>query len=271
MNELALFAGAGGGILTGQILGWRTVCAVESHRYAASVLARRQNEGHLEPFPIWDDVCTFDGKPWKGIVDVVSGGFPCQDISLAGSGDGIEGAKSGLWVEMARIVGEVRPKYVFVENSPALATRGLGRVLGDLALLGYDAEWGVMGAHHSGAPHKRNRIWILGADTSVTRLGRHNSVSGEKEKHKPRHLGKKIPDFSSIRDKAKKEPAQSEEGNVAMRSWWDTEPELGRVANGVARRMDRLRTIGNGQVPIVAATIFKTLLKRITSRNRGSK
>ena len=86
VNELALFAGAGGGILGGKLLGWRTVCAVEWEPYPASVLCARQNDGFLPPFPIWDDVQTFDGKPWRGIVDVVSGGFPCQDISVAGGG-----------------------------------------------------------------------------------------------------------------------------------------------------------------------------------------
>ena len=263
MNELALFSGAGGGVLAGKLLGWRTVCAVESHRYAASVLARRQNEGHLEPFPIWDDVCTFDGKPWRGIVDVVSGGFPCQDISVAGSGDGIEGSKSSLWLEMARIIGEVRPQYVFVENSPALVTRGLGKVLGDLASLGYDAEWGVMGAHHSGAPHKRNRIWILGANTSSEGLERQWEISGEKKKHQLRDLGKKISNPNSIRSEAQKETVQPRGKSALSRSWWESEPQLGRVANGVARRMDRLKAIGNGQVPVVAATIFKTLIRRL--------
>jgi DNA (cytosine-5)-methyltransferase 1 len=86
MNELALFAGAGGGILGGHLLGWRTVCAVEWEQYPASVLCARQNDGLLPPFPIWDDVCTFDGNPWRGIVQVISGGFPCQDISAAGGG-----------------------------------------------------------------------------------------------------------------------------------------------------------------------------------------
>ena len=132
MNELALFAGAGGGILGGKFLGWRTVCAVEWEPYPASVLCARQNDGFLPPFPIWDDICTFDGRPWKGIVDVISGGFPCQDISVAGKGDGLDGARSGMWREMARVVGEVRPRYVFVENSPMLTFRGGTRVIGDL-------------------------------------------------------------------------------------------------------------------------------------------
>ncbi len=160
LRELALFAGAGGGILGGHLLGWRTICAVEHDPYAASVLCARQNDGLLPPFPIWDDVRTFDGRPWRGLVDVVSGGFPCQDISAAGKGAGIGGERSGLWLEMARIIGEVRPRYVFVENSPVLTSRGLGIVLGDLAALGFDARWGVLGAADVGAPHLRERIWI---------------------------------------------------------------------------------------------------------------
>ncbi|EMB9912255.1 TPA: DNA cytosine methyltransferase [Pseudomonas aeruginosa] len=161
MNELSLFAGAGGGILGGHLLGWRTVCAVEFEPYAASVLVARQNDGILPPFPIWDDVRTFDGRPWRGLVDVVSGGFPCQDISAAGNGAGIYGERSGLWREMARIVGEVRPRFVFVENSPLLVRRGLAVVLGDLTELGYDSGWCVMGAADVGAPHQRDRIWIV--------------------------------------------------------------------------------------------------------------
>jgi len=161
LRELALFAGAGGGILGGKLLGWRTVCAVEWEPYPASVLVARQNEGHLPPFPIWDDVQTFDGRSWRGRVDVISGGFPCQDISAAGKGAGINGERSGMWSHMARIVGEVRPQYVFVENSPLLVGRGLARVLGDLAQMGYDARWCVLGAHDIGFDHQRNRIWIL--------------------------------------------------------------------------------------------------------------
>ena len=161
MNELALFAGAGGGILGGHLLGWRTICAVEWEAYPASVLCARQNDGLLESFPIWDDVQTFDGKPWRGIVDVVSGGFPCQDISAAGKGAGIEGERSGMWKEMARVICEVRPKYVFVENSPMLVHRGLGVVLGQLAQMGFDASWGVLGASDIRAKHHRKRIWIV--------------------------------------------------------------------------------------------------------------
>ena len=161
MNELALFAGAGGGLLAAKQLGHTIVCAVEKDEYAREVLLRRQRDGWLDKFPIWDDVTTFDGRPWRGKVDVISGGFPCQDISSAGKGAGLAGARSGLWSEMARIIGEVRPRYVIVENSPLLRTRGLWQVLKDLAKMGYDARWGVVGADDAGAPHRRKRCWIV--------------------------------------------------------------------------------------------------------------
>lgn len=188
MHELALFAGAGGGILGGKLLGWRTVCAVELASFCARRLAQRQNEGHIPPFPIWDDVRTFDGRPWHGIVDVVSGGFPCQDISSAGKGAGIDGSRSGLWSEMARIIGEVGPEWVLVENSPLLTSRGLGTVLRDLAEMGFNAEWGVLGAIDAGAPHKRERIWIVAHNSSnrrgAGRTGRSDS-SRKREREFP--------------------------------------------------------------------------------------
>jgi DNA (cytosine-5)-methyltransferase 1 len=161
LRELVLFAGAGGGILGAKLAGHRIVCAVEIDAHARSVLIARQNDGTLDPFPIWDDVREFDGTEWRGLVDVVSGGFPCQDISCAGKRAGIEGEQSGLWREMARVVRDVRPRFVLVENSAILTVRGLGIVLGDLASLGFDARWGVLSAAGVGAPHLRERIWIL--------------------------------------------------------------------------------------------------------------
>lgn len=161
MNELALFAGAGGGILGSHLLGWNTVCAVEHDAYASQVLAQRQNDGILKPFPVWSDITTFDGKPWKGIVDVISGGFPCQDISVAGKGAGLDGERSGLWKEFKRIICEVQPEFAFIENSPMLITRGLDRILCDLAQMGFDAQWGIISCADIGGVHKRERTWIV--------------------------------------------------------------------------------------------------------------
>lgn len=184
MNELHLFAGAGGGILAGQLLGHTTVCAVEYESYAQACLVARQNDKTFPPFPIWDDVRTFDGRPWRGCVDVVAGGFPCQDISAAGKGAGIAGERSGLWGEMARIVGEVRPRFVFVENSPMLTTRGLGRVLGDLSEMGFDAEWCVLGADDLGAPHIRKRIWLLAKQRGLLPHPEHERTGWREQQQK---------------------------------------------------------------------------------------
>jgi DNA (cytosine-5)-methyltransferase 1 len=239
MNELALFSGAGGGILGGHLLWWRTVAAVEIEDYPRRVLLQRQADGLLPRFPIWDDICTFDGRPWRGKIDVITGGFPCQDISAAGKGAGIEGEKSGLWSEMARIVGEVLPRYVFVENSPMLTLRGLDRVLGDLSTLGYNARWGVVGGVHTGAPHKRERIWIVAHDSNLLQY-----AGGDPQQEiQLRTITSTV--------------------TTSERCWWKAVPEVGRVAHGVANRMDRARAIGNGQIPGVAATAWKILTEQL--------
>jgi DNA (cytosine-5)-methyltransferase 1 len=295
LRELALFAGAGGGILGGKLLGWRTVCAVEWDAYAASVLCARQNDGIIAPFPIWNDVQTFDGTQWRGRIDVVSGGFPCQDISSAGKGAGIDGARSGMWFHMARVIGEVRPQYAFVENSPMLTSRGLGRVLGDLAAMGYDARWGVLGAVHAGAPHRRDRIWIVATDAK--RIALRKQTGGDVEHIKPERevawsngttqyvadamsSGERrdqrqgqdegdalahanLPHGEGMRCTERSEPQLAEPNTPS--AWWrhdpadQAEPNVGRVAHGVAARVDRLRCIGNGQVPAVAALAWRTL------------
>jgi DNA (cytosine-5)-methyltransferase 1 len=294
MNELALFAGAGGGILGGKLLNWRTICAVEINPYAASVLIQRQNDRLLSCFPIWDDIKTFNGARWRGFVDVVSGGFPCQDISSAGKGVGIDGERSGLWSEMARIVSEIRPPFVFVENSPMLIQRGLTRVLSDLAKMGYDARWGVIGANNLGAPHVRERIWILAytnsnsVSTKEPRIARQEStlLSEEGKRDGPTGFssrtsvsigGCSLQGHEKANEMANSNSSQLDRERLSLgiqkrysnivcaSTWWNTdkfdgsEPGLGRVANGMAYQMDRLKAIGNGQVPIVAATAFKIL------------
>lgn len=264
MNELALFAGAGGGILGGKLLGWRTLCAVEYDQYAASVLIQRQNDGTLAPFPVWDDVRTFDGKPWRGRIDVVSGGFPCQDISCAGRGGGIEGVRSGLWVEMARIIREVRPRYVFVENSPMLTSRGLGVVLGDLAEMGFNAEWGVIGAAAVGASHRRLRIWVL-ADADEQGPQRYR---GERE------LGEGIGEMQTTRSSdalpAFAPGPDDPRWPDILERYPTLKPAICRMANGMAHGVQRLRALGNGQVPKVAAVAFDLLRRRgIESRQGG--
>lgn len=238
LRELALFAGAGGGILGGKLLGWRTVCAVEWDAYAASVLVSRQNDGCLEAFPVWDDVQNFDGRPWKGLVDVVSGGFPCTDISCAGKGAGIDGKASSMWKHMARIIGEVRPRFVFVENSPMLTFRGLDRVLGDLSELGYDARWGVLGAIHSRLPHRRMRLWIVA-----------------NPKDKPSQT-KMVLQEGKIQ---RKFGGNLYDSQLRISDWQTHQPSMDRMDDGLADWVGRIRAIGNGQVPCVAALAWRIL------------
>jgi len=236
LNTFHLFAGAGGGILADLLLGHIPVGACEIEKYPRDVLLARQRDGILPAFPIWDDVCTLDGKPWRGSVDVLCGGFPCQDISSAGKGAGITGERSGLWKEYARLIGEMRPQFVFAENSPLLRTRGLGVVLEDLAALGYNARWGIIGARDVGAPHKRDRMWVLAYAPSGRLQG------GE--------------------SRSEIQPADCDLSSMVRRGELDfgiPKPHGLRKTNGVANFMDRVKAIGNGQVPAVAATAWNIL------------
>jgi len=233
MNELAVFAGHGGGLLAHKLLSRvrRVVCAVEWNAYAASVLAARQNDGFLEAFPIWDDVRTFDGIPWRSLVDCVSGGFPCKGVSTTGPGTGLAHPESATYIHQIRIVREVEPYRVELENSPALTRRGLGIILGELAALGFDAEWDVLSAAEEGACHERERIWVV-----ATHPDRPQCKGGELS------CGK-----------------NAEHPELGLSSWWKDKPGIRGVDDGVAHRMDRLVGIGNGQVPIVAARAWETL------------
>lgn len=289
MNELHLFAGVGGGILGGMLLGHTCVCAVEIEPYCRKILLQRQRDGILPKFPIWDDVRTFDGKPWRGKIDCICGGFPCQDISVAGKGAGLDGERSGLWREFARIIGEVRPRYALLENSPMLAVRGLGRVLGDLSEIGYDAKWLVMGADDVGAPHRRKRIWILaharhgsGRNGKRKNAGRNGEWELDADEWAKKTVAVARPSQTPA-TMADAEMPRRENGVIrqiqrqfgrgdtrAIPQWWQRDPadevgafesQLGRVAYGVADRVHRLKAIGNGQVPLVAATAFNILMK----------
>jgi DNA (cytosine-5)-methyltransferase 1 len=238
MRELHLFAGAGGGILGGILLGHTCVCAVEIEPYCRKVLLQRQRDGILPKFPIWDDIKTFDGKPWRGKVDVVCGGFPCQDISTAGKGGGIYGSRSGLWGEMSRVVCEVRPRFVFVENSPALVVRGLGRVLGDLAQMGFNARWGVFGTKDVGGHCNGKRIWII-AETAEG--GWSEVVCRDTEINSETNHGRPTTDADTYSRLDRIRALESMAGQPAI---------LGSN-DGLANRVDRLHAIGNGQVPAV--------------------
>ena len=308
MNVMDCFSGIGGGILGSILLGHRIVCAIEKDAYCRSILVHHQNAGHLVPFPIWDDICTFDGREWTGLVDMVQGGFPCQDISCSGRGAGITGSRSGLWKEMFRVVWEVKPEWVFIENVQALVKRGLDTVLSDLSDGGYKSEWIILGADDCGAPHQRKRCWVLahsesnGRKTfglSIGTAAEHTMFGGGGKvsdpdcqrqqqpqglvKDKRRRAGnvcKKISDSENeriIRRNRKQEYYYESDGAEADNKggsegndcqWWAVEPSMGRLAYGLPNRVDALRGLGNAQVPACAAAAFLVLYNRLKRREQ---
>jgi len=212
---------------------------------------------------------------------------------------GITGERSGMWKEMARIIGEVRPRYVLVENSPVLTSRGLDRVLGDLALLGYDAEWIVLGADDAGAPHRRKRIWILGHDAKrqLADPDLRGCLYGQSQKQSAKGGidaqcfvgagGEDVSDTNDhglqggvfqrgidqlIRNRSNRTAPQhrtSGRPELHTEGWWTVEPAVGRVANGVAARVDRLKAIGNGQVPAVVRLAWHILHERLKANEEA--
>lgn len=168
LNGLDLFSGIGG-IAVGLREYVRPVAYCEIETYCRGVLCSRMSNGALENAPIWDDVTTLDGHQFGDEVDIVTAGFPCQDISTAGNGAGLEGQRSGLFFEVLRLVGEIRPSFIFLENVPAVTHRGGLRIVGEFAALGYDSRWSIVSASELGANHKRER-WFLLAHTNRDRL-----------------------------------------------------------------------------------------------------
>ncbi len=332
MNVLDLFSGIGGFSLglerTG---GFETVAFCEIEPYCQAVLRK-----HWPEVPVYDDVrkLTVGRLAADGIYpDVICGGFPCQDISVAGKGEGIEGERSGLWSEFARIIGEFRPCYAIVENVAALLSRGMGVVLGDLASLGYAAEWHCIPASAVGAPHRRDRVWVVAYPDSPElrqqpgrRSGAHGPGSTEPGdngssrtlansdgRRASQHAGGQ-PDFGlglivrgetlanaggGRRDRAQgrevEQPRRTEaisasevmahayqgdkfgrRGSLQM-GWgrfaseaiadgnaggtqWCSESDVGRVAHGIPRRVDRLGALGNAVVPQIPELIGRAIL-----------
>ena len=287
MNEirvLDLFSGIGGFSLgLKRAGGFRTVAYCEIEPYCQQVLQARMRDGSLDTAPICTDVRRLDGGPFLGRAEMVCGGFPCQDISNAGHREGIEGAKSGLWGEMARLVRQVRPKYVFVENVSALLGRGLERVLGDLAACGYDTEWDCIPACSVGAPHRRDRIWIVAYPQTPGQLREVELEDNQEDKRERRGPNLESGGYLSGEDVADPNGERLEGWRQAIRpkkerrvysghsrpslgeyrgnGQWETEPNVGRVAHGVPARVDRLASLGNSVVPQVVEWIGRRIVE----------
>lgn len=269
MTELSLFSGAGGGLLGSKLLGWRCVGYVESDDYCRGVLRARIRDGTFDDAPIFDDVRTFDGMSYRGRVDIVTAGFPCTPWSHTGDRKG-EGDERNLWPDTLRIIREVRPRFVYLENVPGLlASHGyFGTILAGLAESGFDARWKVVSAADVGAPHIRARLWILAyvANADVGRCLRPRISNEWRSALCDLARGREtLADAAELseRESANETEPESDCGNareeLSGRGWWAFEPSVGRVANGVAHRPHRLRAIGNGQVPICMARAFLEL------------
>lgn len=287
LNGLALCAGFGGlerGIES-LIPCSRTVCYVEGETYPSSVLASKMEAGSLPKAPIWSNVRTFDGKPWRGKVSFISGGFPCQPYSKAGN-QLAEKDPRDLWPEFARIIGEVRPNLIFLENVPGVVKWALPTVLEDLSKMGYDAAWCVVAASDVGAPHRRKR-WFLFAHSNYSsehvmpihatlkgsqefeRIDDSDSNSGTPSETQRTHqeLRQKGSRLEGWKDKGQtwhKSGCSSKENNFEQRrfeDWWKIEPAVGRMVDGVAHWVHRIRGCGNGVVPQQAAYAYKILME----------
>lgn len=242
----SLFAGIGGFDLGLERAGMKCAWQVEIDPYARKVLAK-----HWPAIPRWDDVRTFPPRgDWS--CDLIAGGFPCQDISYAGKGAGIEGARSGLWSEYIRIVRQIRPRFIIVENVPALLERGMGRILGDLACSGFDAEWISLSAAEFGADHERNRIFIL-AYAMREQCGneRYSTIIRSREIGADNNFWKKK------RNKGKC-IASGLRADSIRRS---IEAGIFGMADGIPEELERIRCLGNAVVPQVAQWIGERIME----------
>ncbi len=310
MNHLSLFTGAGGGELGALLLGWRTIGYVEWDDYCQRVLAQRIKDGILHDAPIFSDIKTFNSggyaASYQGLVDVISGGFPCQPFSVAGKQAGADDERN-MWPDTAKSIRLVRPRYVLLENVPGIRNY-LPVVISDLRRLGYTVRRPLrLGADDVGAPHRRKRVWILGYSPELLKYGSNSKrkqsesrvseprdSSGEGDMAHTRHAEPQrwIPTeegcegqtfsestscgssmaypksrhdqefelrFGIMQTEGRETPDRLSHGNEFSNRWWDVEPDVGRVVDGVASRVDRLKAIGNGQVPAVVRAAWNIL------------
>ena len=301
MRLLDLFSGIGGFSLGLERAGFQTVAFCEIEPFPRRVLAK-----HWPEVPIYDDVRTLTAARLASdgiVVDAICGGFPCQDISHAGNRAGMDGTRSGLWSEIARLVSELQPRIVFVENVAALLSgddgRWFGRVLGDLAALGYDAEWHCIPASAVGAPHRRDRVWIVAypdserrekldsaavaarpgfagrrghaaADVAYPDESRWNILRCPEQETTERNasIGKsEVADAASAGAQQMFRPGRGisfQPGGSSGGGWrhWQSEPDVGRVAHGIPERVDRLAALGNAVVPQVVEMIGRAIMER---------
>jgi DNA (cytosine-5)-methyltransferase 1 len=287
LNGLDLFSGIGG--LSIALKEWvRPIAYCEIDPYCQGVLLAHQSNGRIQKSPIWDDVRSFPSNGFAGIIDIIYGGFPCQDISIAGHGKGLAGERSGLFFEIVRLAKEIKPKFIFLENVPAICSRGGIRVVREITEVGYDCRWCVISAASIGALHRRERWFLLA-------YAKHDGSHGTQKRGSTE---KTIHDCTQGEDSAKQSEGSDQSGMLASESisksrskrleghrdgaerssekesvpsgipsetrilnyWKNTEPPVCGIPHGVPNRVDRIRALGNAVVPSQAKKAFKILM-----------
>lgn len=290
MRICSLFAGIGGFDLAARWMNWQTDVMVEIKPFNQKVLSKNFPEAHIH-----GDIKTFDATPYRGTIDLVCGGFPCQDISSAWDGPGLAGERSGLWFEYRRVISEILPRWVVIENVANLKKRGLSTVIKDLAGLGYNADWAIIPASNVGAPHERKRIWIVGwrewtpvkyawectececceepfCETCGVHYwecscpGPHSDGDGWTIQEETFGLVA-YPNRTGFEQQRRAGAISPELITAECLRRWAAEPGMGRVVNGVPSRVDRLSALGNAIVPQVAYWVFKAIEAAATAFN----
>jgi len=283
LNGLDLFSGIGG--ITLALSEWvKPVAYCDIEPFSQRVLLSRMLEGKLPRAPIWDDVTTLRGTDLPS-VDIIYGGFPCQDISVAGVGKGLEGKRSGLFFEICRLAKELKPTFLFLENVSAITGRGLDVVGKEISEMGYDCRWCCLSASEVGANHRRERWWLLayssefgcndGCNNREERHVQSSSIGQSSEVQQERNerivgTSKTCSIFSNtdsekcsrLSSRETKEVSffGSSSKHILESEWWSVEPNVGRVVNGLPRRVDRIKSLGNAVVPLCAKEAFKELI-----------
>lgn len=281
LNGLDLFSGIGG--LSIALNEWvRPIAYCEIDHYCQGVLLSRQRDKSICHAPIWDDIRTLVGGYFHGVVDIIYGGFPCQDISVAGHGKGLAGERSGLFFEIIRLAKEIKPKFLFLENVPAITSRGGIEIVRTITEMGYDCRWCVISAASVGALHLRERWFLLGyakyygRDGSEERGSSKASIYSCEEGKNQTCESKGTGSSSMLASESFSNSESNQSGGIFEPKpqshpfdgdnrrfetcWWKTEPNVGRVADGIPKRVDRLRSLGNAVVPAQCKKAFQILM-----------
>jgi DNA (cytosine-5)-methyltransferase 1 len=270
LNGLDLFSGIGGISLA--LSDWvRPIAYCEIDPYCQGVLLSRQSAGYVVRAPIWDDIRTLRSSTLGSSIDLIYGGFPCQDISIAGHGKGLAGERSGLFWEIHRLAKEILPKFIFLENVPAITSRGGLTVIRAFAEMGYDCRWCVISAASIGALHRRER-WFLLAYSNGNNLRKQYKPKQHQSKALSCSDGVKKYVANTMRkgcqnrekegqDQASEEPTlRADRESERIRLWKETVSSMDRTTHGIPNRVDRVRALGNSVVPEQAKEAFKILM-----------